>query len=335
VLLAIPAATGPAAGGKTIRRSPQALWDAAVRQIPVSQATLHLYAELLSALGKAFLGQLHGDILDRKLHQADQRYRLMIDESKDSALLTVDGNGLVTSWNPGAERLFGYTEPEIAGSNYSRLFTRKTFIGNAVARNTASGAEWLDRRRSWHVRRDGTRFLSETVMARLGEGDCLEYGFLLRDVTEARKAAEVSLQAQKLESIGVLASGIAHDFNNLLTSILGNLSLAMLDMPPGDSARPLLEIAERSSLKAAALIGQLLSYAGKGAICVTRFDLSSLVSEILPLIETSIPRTVRLELSLPPGLPWIVADSAEVQQIIMNLVINGAEALGAAAARFG
>ena len=115
----------------------------------------------------------------------------------------------------------------------------------------------------------------------------------MRDVTEERKSSEALLQAQKLESIGILAGGIAHDFNNLLTSILGNVSLAMVGLPEDDPTRPLLDIAEQSSLKAAALIAQLLAFAGKGDANVERFDLSALIPEILPLIQTSIPKTVR------------------------------------------
>ncbi len=166
------------------------------------------------------------------------------------------------------------------------------------------------------VRKDGTRFLTETVTARLGGRDTNEYGKLLHDVTEERKSTEAVLQAQKLESIGVLAGGIAHDFNNLLTSILGNLSLAALGLAEDDPARPLLDVAERSSLKAAALIAQLLSYTGRGNSVVSRFDLSLLIREILPLIQTSIPKTVRLELDLPTGLPWIQADISEIEQIV-------------------
>jgi PAS domain S-box-containing protein len=309
----------------------QEVWDSAVRQVPVSRATLRLYCDLLGALGRAFLRQRYAAILSRNLLQANERYRLMIEESKDRALLTVDGKGSVTSWNPGAERLFGYTEPEMAGTSFSRLFTPDDIRSGVPSREIQRVAQsgWIEDE-GWHVRKDGTSFLSETVMARLGEGESMEYGFLLRDVTETRKAAEVSLQAQKLESIGVLAGGIAHDFNNLLTGILGNLSLAMVDLPPGDTARPLLDLAERSSLKAAALIRQLLAYAGKGAVCVTRFDLSNLVSEMLPLIQTSIPKAVQLDLSLPADLPWIIADSSEIQQIVMNLVINAAESVGPA-----
>jgi PAS domain S-box-containing protein len=308
---------------------PQAIWKAALHQVPVSRATLRLYADLLEGLGRAFLRQRYAAILNRRLLQTNERYRLMIEGSKDHGLFTVDRKGCVTSWNPGAERLLGYTELEIAGKDYARFFTPED-VQSGIPKRGIQQAEahgWMEEE-SWQVRRDGTRFLSETLAARLGEGDAIEYGFLLRDVTEARKTADAVLQAQKLESIGVLASGIAHDFNNLLTGILGNVSLAMIELSPGDATRPLLEAAEQASLRAAGLVGQLLAYAGKGMVTVTRFDLSALVSAILPLIATSIPKAVRLDLSLPPGLPWIAADSTEVQQIIMNLVINGAEAVG-------
>jgi len=309
--------------------SQQELWNAAVHQAPISRATLLLYADLLASLGQAFLHQRYAAILDRRLHETNQRYQLIIEGSKDQALFTVDGQGRVTSWNPGAERLLGYAESEIIGKDYSRFFTPED-VRRGIPRREIRRVEqsrWIEEE-GWRVRKDGTRFLSETITARLGEGDIREYGKLLHDVTAERKTAEAALQAQKLESIGVLTGGIAHDFNNLLTSILGNVSLAMEGLAADDPRRPLLDIAERSSLKAAALIAQLLAYVGKGDFVVTRFDLSMLISEILPLIETSIPKTVHLDPSLAPGLPWIQADSSEIQQIVMNLVINGAEAFG-------
>jgi PAS domain S-box-containing protein len=314
---------------KLFGTSQQELWNAAVRQVPISHATLRLYADLLASFGQAFVRQRYAALLDKKLHEMNQRYRLMIEGSKDRALFTVDGMGCVTSWNPGAERLLGYTESEIQGQDYSRFFTpedvRCGINGREIRMSEQTG--WVETE-GQQVRKDGTRFLSETVTARLGEAGKREYGRLLHDVTEERIAAEAVLQAQKLESIGVLAGGIAHDFNNLLTSILGNVSLAMEGLPADHASRPMLDIAERSSLKAAALTSQLLAYAGNGTVVATRFDLSKLISEILPLIGTSIPKTVKLELSLPPGLLWIKANSSEIQQIVMNLVINGAEAIG-------
>jgi PAS domain S-box-containing protein len=309
--------------------SQQELWDAAVHQVPVSLPTLRLYADLLATLGQAFLRQRYAAILERRLHETNRRYRLIIEGSKDRGLFTMDGTGCVTSWNPGAAHLLGYTESEVIGKDYARFFAPEDMRNGIPQREIRLVEEsgWIEGER-WHVRKDGTRFLSETVTVRLGEGDGSEYGRLLHDVTEERKSAEALVQTQKLESIGVLAGGIAHDFNNLLTSILGNVSLAMSRLPVDDAARPLLDIAERSSLKAAALINQLLAYAGKAEFVITRFDLSGLISEIVPLIQTSIPKTVQLDLRLPPDLPWIMAGSSEIQQIVMNLVINGAEAFG-------
>jgi PAS domain S-box-containing protein len=309
--------------------SPTDVWNAAVHQVPVSQATLRVYAELLESLGNAFLRRRYAAILDRQLHETNQRFRLMLEGSKNYALFTVDRTGRVNSWNSGAERLFGYAESEIRGKDYSLFFTPQDLQSGKSRRELREVEQhgWVEDE-GWQVRKNGTRFLAETVSARLGAGDACEYGMLLHDVTEERKSAESVLQAQKLESIGVLAGGIAHDFNNLLTSILGNVSLAIAQLPADDPSRPLLDIAEKSSLKAAALISQLLAYAGKGEFIVTQFDLSGLISEILPLIETSIPKTVQLDLNLPLDLPWIDADASEIQQIVMNVVINGAEAFG-------
>ncbi len=91
----------------------------------------------------------------------------------------------------------------------------------------------------------------------------------------------------------------------------------------------IVEIAEQSSVRAAELIAQLLAYAGKGKFVITRFDISALISEMVPLIAASIPKTVKLDLALPPGLPWMEADASQIRQIAMNLIINGAEAIGA------
>jgi len=95
-----------------------------------------------------------------------------------------------------------------------------------------------------------------------------------------------------------------------------------------DPERGSLEDIVASSKRAAELTNQLLAYAGKGRFVVTRFDLSELIKEIPHLIQASIPKMVRLELALAPGLPWLEADATQIRQIVMNLVINAAEAIG-------
>ena len=159
-----------------------------------------------------------------------------------------------------------------------------------------------------------------------GEGGGILGAVLVaRDITEQRQIEEQQRHAQKLESIGVLAGGIAHDFNNLLTSILGNASMLKMDAAVGESQR-LMSIIE-SSERAAALTRQLLAYAGKGHFEITDFDLSRLVRSSADLIRVSIPRNIDLHLDVPASLPLVRGDASQIQQVVMNLAINAAEAI--------
>jgi signal transduction histidine kinase/ActR/RegA family two-component response regulator len=152
---------------------------------------------------------------------------------------------------------------------------------------------------------------------------------LSRDVTERRHFDEKMRQSQKLESLGVLAGGVAHDFNNLLTGILGNASLALDTVAADSTIHGMLADVVSASERAAHLTKQLLAYAGKGRFVIDHIDLSNMVREISHLIQSSIPKNVRVRLDLAEKLPCIEADAAQIQQIVMNLVINGAEAIPA------
>ncbi len=151
----------------------------------------------------------------------------------------------------------------------------------------------------------------------------------LRLAGEERLALERKLlAAQKLESLGVLAGGVAHDFNNLLAAILGNAELALLDLPPTSPAYVSITQIELAARRAATLTQQMLAYSGRGHFVVDRYDLNALVADTTELIEDSIPDHVALRLMPGPQLPRIIADAAQIRQVVMNLVINAAEAIG-------
>ncbi|MEP7049597.1 MAG: response regulator [Pseudomonadota bacterium] len=183
-------------------------------------------------------------------------------------------------------------------------------------------------------RKDGSRIWVLMGGAALSETGGTGVAFML-DLSERKQIQEERerlhaqlLQVQKLESLGVLAGGIAHDFNNLLTAILGSASAAMLSLPKESSVRPDLDNVILASRRAANLTRQLLAYSGKGHFEVRPIDLSVHVRELATLLETTIPKKVQLRLELAAGLPSVSADIAQVQQVVMNLVINGAEAIG-------
>lgn len=155
------------------------------------------------------------------------------------------------------------------------------------------------------------------------------------DITASKRAEEERLKverklldAQKLESLGVLAGGIAHDFNNLLTGVLGNASMARAELSPASPVHLYVAQIEKAAMRAADLCKQMLAYSGKGRFVLDDIDLSDLVDETTHLIDASISKRVRLKLQLAAHLPPVRADATQIRQIVMNLVINASEAIG-------
>jgi len=149
-----------------------------------------------------------------------------------------------------------------------------------------------------------------------------------RDVTERELQAEAMGQSQKLESLGVLAGGIAHDFNNLLTAIQGHVCLGRLALEDGSDPAPSLDHAEASIGLAADLARQLLAYSGRASLAIQSLDLNVLLRSMATLLGVSRSKLVDLEVDLEPGLPCILADRVQIQQVVMNLVTNASEAIG-------
>jgi PAS domain S-box-containing protein len=244
------------------------------------------------------------------------------------AILSLDPDGTIRYWNSGAERMYGWSKAEAVGKiAHELLKTKYPDSIEQIRQQTASAGHWEGELE--HTCRDGAviRVLSRWAVRLDGSGQSVGLLEINTDVTERRKIEEQLRHTQKLESLGVLAGGVAHDFNNLLTGILGNASLALDSAPLHDPNRLPLEEVVRASERAADLTRQLLAYAGKGRFVLRSVDLSSLVREISGLVQTSIPKAVQLRLQLAEGIPAVEADPGQLQQVIMNLVINGAEAI--------
>ena len=150
----------------------------------------------------------------------------------------------------------------------------------------------------------------------------------LRAEEERRKLELSVLQAQKLESLGVLAGGIAHDFNNLLTSILGNADLALAALPPNSPARGFLDDIDLASRRAADLCRQMLAYSGKGRFVIQPISVNELVSEMGQLLSVSTSKMASLTHTFAADLPSVMADATQVRQVVMNLITNASEAIG-------
>ena len=234
-------------------------------------------------------------------------------------------------WSEGLYRIYGLS-PDSFSASFEGYLARvhpedreqvQAAIGKALEAKSPFAFEerivrpdgatrWL---RSW-----GTVLTDDAGRPERMTGICL-------DITDLRASEEGLRQAQKLESLAVLAGGIAHDFNNLLTAILGNLELALLASGPQSSASPYLERMAVGVSRASDLARQMLAYSGKGRVQVRAVDLNALITDLAHLLTASLPKKARLTLSLDPGLLPIEADAAQIQQVVMNLVINAVESL--------
>jgi len=272
-------------------------------------------------------------------HLADleKRYALLGETSRD--LITEIGpDGTFIYLSPNVRALLGYEPEELLGTEPMKLChpddhdrVLNDFSGAPESPQRAFTPPYRCRMKDGSYRwfeGSGTRY------TRPGSDQTYTIG-LLRDVhdrvnrREAERALEERVQrAQRLEGLGVMAGGIAHDFNNLLTPILGQSSLALIDLPEGTELYERIEKVRNAARRAAKLTNQMLAYAGAGPLLFEPTDLSELVREMGQLLESTVSGRIIIDFDLTDGLPPIEADSTQISQVVMNLIANASEAVG-------
>jgi PAS domain S-box-containing protein len=286
---------------------------------------------MAASLGYQMADLLKRERVQKSLAAREESYRLLTETASDG-VISIDESSTVLFANRAAATIFGYSREELKGSDLTLLMPDylRHLHRAAVARYVDTGQRHI----SWQgvelpgLHQDGHEIPLEISFAEYEQDARHIFIGILRDVTERKRMQEHLRQTGKLESLGVLAGGVAHDFNNLLVGILGNASLAFETLSPENPVRGILREVVTASERAALLTRQLLAYAGKGRFVIEPLDLSALVKEISNLVRTSIPRSVTVRLELSETLPRIDGDAGQLQQLIMNLVINGAEAIG-------
>lgn len=263
------------------------------------------------------------------LQLSEEHHRSILETAIDGIWL-VDTGGRLLEVNEAYCRMSGYSEQELLPMNISDLEARETTEATAghIRKVIAQG---VDRFTSKHRRKDGTLFDVEiSVQYRTVDGG--QFVVFVQDITD-RKNAEVEKrslekqlqQTQKLESLGVLSGGIAHDFNNILAIIIGHCSLARLN--PDGAEKSIPEI-EKAAERAAELCRQMLAYAGKTQFVQTQVAMNAVVDDIVNILKASIKQNVVINLYLAPEIPPVQGDASQLRQIVMNMVINAAEAIG-------
>jgi PAS domain S-box-containing protein len=268
-------------------------------------------------------------------------YKALVDAAPD-ALIVVDATGAIRIANRQAENLFGYSLNELIGRSVDMLVPdavrgihprhREGYVAHPQTRPMGAQLKLSARRK------DGSTFPVDISLSSIATDEGLLVSAAVRDITErieAERERQIITeelhqarlrQAQRLESVGQLAGGIAHDFNNLLAVILNYADFLGEQLPPGEMHDDVEQI-QRAASRAADLTRQLLIFARREVVKPELLDLNAVVTGVEKLLRRTIGENVEFVTALAPGLPSVLADPGQLEQVFLNLAVNARDAM--------
>jgi len=304
----------------------------------------HVVVDPIRAASGELLGfaKVTRDLTERKLaeeslRRSEEQFKLLVQGVTDYAIYMLDEQGIVSSWNAGAQRIKGYSVDEVVGTHFSRFYRPEDRDRGDPAKALATAArDGRFEAEGWRVRKDGSQFWANVVIDPIRDAANRIIGFakITRDVTEKREAAlalerarEALFQSQKLDAIGQLSGGIAHDFNNLLMVILSSLELLGRRIPADERLSKLIQNATAGAKRGVALTQRMLAFARRQELHPVAVKVPDLVDGMLELLERSLGPMIRVETTFEPDLPAVLVDANQLELAILNLALNARDAM--------
>jgi PAS domain S-box-containing protein len=249
----------------------------------------------------------------------------------------LDPNGVIISWNAGAQRIKGYLAEEIIGQHFSRFYTERDRAAGAPARALYTAMlEGRFEAEAWRVRKDGSMFWANVIIDPIRDesGDLVGFTKVTRDITE-RREAQIALeeaqaqraQAQKMDALGQLTGGVAHDFNNLLMVVTGHISTIKMRVSDDPRAMRAAEAIEHAATRGETLTRQLLTFARRQTFNPAVLQISERVESCRIMLTSSIGGAVKLATMIGPEIWPVKVDSNELELALVNLALNARDAM--------
>jgi len=265
-----------------------------------------------------------------------RQLRLLIESVTDHALYLLDVDGNVCSWNPGAERIKGYSAAEVLGTHFRRFHCPEDRDAGEPERSLAiASTEGRYASEGWRLRSDGSRFRASVVIEPVCEGATL-LGFvkMTRDITESyqaqtllRDAQRALVSTQQFEKVNRLSRGLAHEFNNLLTTIHNALDLIALRTAEDAAVQRLVGNAQAAADRGAFLTRQLLAFGAGQTLVRERLSLATALPQWLPRLRARFGDLYPVQATLAEELADVFVDPAQLESALLNLASNAVEAM--------
>ncbi len=263
---------------------------------------------------------------ERKRQEEQIREQAALLNKAHDAILVCDLQGRITSWNKGAERVYGWTVEEALHKTFKELVPVQDVAKiDEAQRQTEEKGEWIGELSQ--TTKSGKAVIVQSHWTLMSDhGKPTTFLIISTDITEKKHFEEQYLRAQRLESIGILASGIAHDLNNVLAPVLMGAQLLRMTITDPDATGP-LDAIESSAQHGSDLVKQILAFGrGVGGERI-ELQLGHLIRDVHKLVRETFPRSIEVELNLPKELWLIKAVSTQIHQVLMNLCVNARDAM--------
>ncbi|HSR87434.1 MAG TPA: response regulator [Pontiella sp.] len=285
---------------------------------------------LESAAGSSGMIGICRDLTKRmEMEQEMRRLAVAVEQSTESIMIT-DVDGCILYVNAAFEETTGYSAEEAVGRNPGMLQSgkhEKEFY-DKLWNKIASGKTWEGRFTNRH--KDGNLFEAEAVIypIRDSDGKVLNYVSISRDITQEAAIEKHLRQQQKMNAVGELAGGVSHDFNNILTAILGYVALCMNTVEEESKTYKYLSEIVKAGDRATKLVRQILTFSRQEEQQFHSLDLQPVIEDSLSLVQTTMPKNIKLVQDMDPQCGAVLGDTTQLQQIMVNLCTNAAHAMG-------
>jgi PAS domain S-box-containing protein len=269
------------------------------------------------------------DIGKRKLMDEVQARQVAIVEFSEDAIIGKNDQGIVTSWNKGAEKIFGYTAAEMIGQSIKILLPEGHAHEEEEILARIKRGEIVDHIESTRKRKDGKLINVSLSISPIRDswGKVIGASKIARDITEKRQLERQLHQSQKMEAIGQLTGGIAHDFNNLLGVVIGNLDLLETLIPGNEDALKRVRTAQKGALRGADLIRRLLAFSSNEELRPSVVKLHYSIRNMMELAARAIGPEIKVNTHFDESLPPVFVDAAGLESSLLNLVVNARDAM--------